>query len=285
MFEFAVAAAIGLYLLVCVVIWRTQRWAMYRPWRFLIDPRLCAVNDVELVNIHPSTTEKLYVWHRAPAVAGAPVLVYFDGNRGNIAIWNRRWRRIAASGAGFIALSYRGYGGSTQQPYEGGLHEDADHAWAWAEQHYAREQLALHGFSMGTGFATKLASRLKDVPLILEAPYTSITDVVQNLLPIFPVRFLWKDRIETKKWIKHVEAPVMIAHGTRDTIVPISHGRRLFRRARKPKVFHTFRKCNHLNMLSAGLYEKIWAFLEYQPPISQQGAMVEAEKTFRMEKV
>jgi uncharacterized protein len=273
---------IVIYIAACIALWRLQRWAMYRPWRFLIDPRLCAVNNVELIDLHPADSEKLYAWHRAPEVEGAPVLVYFDGNRGNIAIWNRRWRRIAAAGAGFIALSYRGYGGSTQQPSEDGLHEDARLAWAWAEAHYPRDRLALHGFSLGTGVASKLAAGLKDVPLILEAPYTSISDIAQRLLPIFPVGLLWKDRFSTKSWIGKVMAPVMIAHGARDSIVPIRYGRRVFSLARKPKVFHRFPKSNHLNMPEAGLYNKIWSFLGYAPSPDRQALLDELDRNLRI---
>ena len=266
----------------CYLLWANQRSLLYRPWKFLIDPRLCAINGVELVDIHPSSEEKLYVWHYPPQAEGAPVIVYFDGNRGNISIWNRRWRRIAAAGAGFIALSYRGYGGSTQQPSEEGLHEDAQFAWDWAVRHYPESRLAIHGFSLGTGFATKLAGSVKTCPLILEAPYTSAVDRAAEMFPILPARLILKDRIETRKWIAAVEAPVMIAHGDKDMIVPIRHGRKLYKLAKKPKTFVKFKGANHLTMPAGGLYLKIWEFLGYDipAPFAETAYAIEQEDYF-----
>ncbi len=263
---FYVLAGFGAYLVILWLIWANQRSLLFRPWKFLIDPRLCAVDEVELVDLHPSDEEKLYAWHRAPKVAGAPVILYFDGNRGNISIWNRRWRRIAAAGAGFIAVSYRGYGGSTQQPSEEGLHEDAMFAWNWALQHYPESQLAIHGFSLGTGVATKLGSVIKTAPVILEAPYTSTVRRAREMMPILPVGLLMRDTFRNRDWIGDIEGPLLIAHGDRDLIVPISHGRKLHRLASKPKKFVKFKGCNHLTMPANGLYPVIWDFLEYVPP-------------------
>ena len=252
--------------LILWLIWSYQRSILFRPWKFLIDPRLCAVDGVDLVDLHPSDEEKLYAWHRAPKVAGAPVIVYFDGNRGNISIWNRRWRRIAAAGAGFIAVSYRGYGGSTQQPSEQGLHEDAHFAWQWALQYYPESQLAIHGFSLGTGVAAKLGSIVKTSPVILEAPYTSTVGRAREMMPVLPVSWLMRDTFRNRDWVGNIEAPLLIAHGDRDRIVPIRHGKKLYRLARQPKKFVKFKGSNHLTMPSNGLYPVIWDFLDYVPP-------------------
>ncbi len=253
------------YVGLCYFLWANQRALLFRPWKFLIDPRLCAVSGVELVDVQPSPEEKLYVWHLPPQAPDAPVILYLDGNRGNISIWNRRWRRIAAAGAGFIAVSYRGYGGSTQQPSENGIHEDARHAWNWAVSQYPAEQVAIHGFSLGTGFAAKLASDVAARALILEAPYTSAADRGQEMMPIIPVKFLLKDKLETKKWIRKLKSPLLITHGDRDMIVPLRHGKKLYKKARKPKKFVKFPGCNHLTQTANGLYPVIWNFLDYTP--------------------
>lgn len=268
----------GVYVAVCLILRAMSRQLLYRPWKFLIDPRLCAVDKVDLVDIHPSEDERLYVWHRAPTVPGAPVIVYFDGNRGNISIWNRRWRRIAASGAGFIALSYRGYGGSTRQPTEPGLHEDAALAWSWAIEQYPEKQLALHGFSLGSGIATKLASTLGDVPVILEAPYLSIVESAQRMVPFLPAFLILKDHLRTRDWIGDVTGPLLITHGARDRIVPLRHGKKLFKLAKKPKRLHIFDQANHLTQPAFGLYPEIWKFLNYAPPAPYAEQVYRAEQ-------
>jgi len=260
-FGFAVFAYLGF----CLIARRYFRLALYRPWKFLVDPRLAAVDGVELVDVYPHAGERLYAWHLPPQNPDAPVLIYFDGNRGNLSIWNRRWRRIAAAGAGFIALSYRGYGGSTRQPSEAGFHEDARHVWAWAEQRYPRNQLALHGYSLGSGVASKLATDLRDVPLILEGAYCSIPAVAWELVPLFPMGFIFRDSYRTKDWIGDVTSPILIVHGSRDRIVSIAQAQKLYRLARGPKRFERIAGANHVTLPVNGLYPLIWDFLSYRP--------------------
>src|ERR1044072_6122793 len=56
--------------------------------------------------------EKVIVWH-VPARPGRPVILYFHGNGDYLAGFFARFRSIIADGTGVIALSYRGYAGST----------------------------------------------------------------------------------------------------------------------------------------------------------------------------
>ena len=64
--------------------------------------------------------EKVIVWH-VPARPGHPVLLYFHGNGDFLAGFFGRFRDIIADGTGIVALSYRGYAGSSGQPSEQGL--------------------------------------------------------------------------------------------------------------------------------------------------------------------
>ena len=59
----------------------------------------------------------------------------------------KRFRDLTADGSGLVALSYRGYGGSSGQPTEKGLVEDAKAAYAFSVAHYPAERLVLWGES------------------------------------------------------------------------------------------------------------------------------------------
>jgi fermentation-respiration switch protein FrsA (DUF1100 family) len=43
-----------------------------------------------------------------------------------------------------------------------------------------------------------------------------------------------------------------VLHGDRDSIVPVSHGRKLFEAARQPKHLHVFPGLGHNDLLRAG---------------------------------
>ncbi len=86
---------------------------------------------------------------------------------------------------------------------------------------YPERSLIVYGRSMGSGFATKIASENKPRYLILDSPYYSFTKVVERFLPVLPVRFVLRYRLRTDKWIRKVNCPVYIIHGTKDRIIPI----------------------------------------------------------------
>ena len=79
--------------------------------------------------------EKLVAWH-VPPRAGKPVVVFFHGN-GDILAWRAPWfATLTADGTGLVAISFRGYAGSSGSPSEAGLLNDAEAAYAFAEETY-----------------------------------------------------------------------------------------------------------------------------------------------------
>src|SRR6202521_3940954 len=119
--------------------------------------------------------EKIIVWH-VPAKLGHAVVIYFPGN-GDILAWSvGRFRDITADGTGLVALSYRGYAGSSGKPSERGLLADAAAAYAFTTARYSADRIVVWGFSLGSGVAVALAAVQPVGRLVLEAPFTSIAD-------------------------------------------------------------------------------------------------------------
>ena len=73
-----------------------------------------------------------------------------------------RFHDIIADGTGLVALSYRGYAGSSGQPSEQGLLQDAAAAYAFTAARYGADRIVLWGFSLGTGVAVALAAEQPD---------------------------------------------------------------------------------------------------------------------------
>src|SRR6476469_2168022 len=101
--------------------------------------------------------ERVIVWH-VPAKPGHPVVLYFHGNGDFLAGFFARFRDLIADGTGIVALSYRGYAGSSGAPSEDGLLQDAAAAYAFTAARYAPGRIVAWGFSLGTGVAVALAS-------------------------------------------------------------------------------------------------------------------------------
>src|ERR1700759_1668644 len=152
-----------------------------------------------------SDGEKVIVWH-VPAKPGHPVVLFFHGNGDFLAGRVRRFSGITADGTGLVALSYRGYAGSTGSPSEQGLLQDAAAAFAFTTTRYAAERIVAWGFSLGTGVAVAVASEHPVGKLILEAPYTSTADVAASLFPFLPIRLLMRDPLHSDRRIERDRA-------------------------------------------------------------------------------
>ena len=61
---------------------------------------------------------------------GHPIFLYFHSNGGSLRWSAEHFRSLTADASGLVALSYRGYGGSSGRPTETGLIEDAAAAYA-----------------------------------------------------------------------------------------------------------------------------------------------------------
>jgi fermentation-respiration switch protein FrsA (DUF1100 family) len=224
------------------------------------SPRAAGLPDAEEHLLKTSDGEQLIAWHVAPR-AGKPVVIFFHGN-GDILAWRAPWfAKLTADGTGLVAVSFRGYAGSSGSPSEAGLLNDAEAAYAFAAQRYPPERIVSWGYSLGTGPAVALAARHRTSAVILEAPYTSIADVAAAAFPFAPVRWFVRDPFHADRWIADVTAPVLIMHGGRDLTIPIRFGERLYEFAREPKQMLRFSEAAHDNLDSFGTMDAARAFL------------------------
>ncbi|MDG1660502.1 MAG: alpha/beta hydrolase, partial [Winogradskyella sp.] len=89
------------------------------------------------------------------------------------------------------------------------------------------DRIILYGRSLGTGIASYLASKNNPKQLILETPYYSILDVAKSRFPVFPVKRLLINQFPTFKYLPKINNSVTILHGTDDSLVPYSSGKKL----------------------------------------------------------
>ncbi len=204
--------------------------------------------------------EKVIVWH-VPAKPGRPVILFFHGNGDFLAGRVGRFKAVTADGSGLVALSFRGYAGSSGAPSEQGLLLDAAAAYAFTAARYEAGRIVVWGFSLGSGVAVALASKRAIGQLILEAPYTSTVDVAASMFPYVPVRLLMRDPFRSDQRIARVSVPLLIMHGSDDPTIPIRFGERLFALAHEPKKFLLFPGGGHDNLDDFGAVEMARQFI------------------------
>lgn len=225
-------------------------------------PGALAITGSQRVAIRTKDGETIAGWYVAPD-PGKPVFLFLHGKGGSLERQTWRWKRIGDRGAGVLAISYRGYPGSTGTPSEAGLKLDARAAYDWLIANgHAPGQVVIHGLSLGSGVAVALAASVPARALILEAPFTAVVDVAAERYPWVPVHWLMRDQFLSRDVIGNVRMPVLIAHGDRDSVIPFAHAERLFARAADPKTLARMEGSEHATLTRDGLYEKhVWPFL------------------------
>jgi hypothetical protein len=163
--------------------------------------------------------ETLVVWS-APPAPGKPVILYFHGNAGNLAVRTGRFAAFTARGFGVVAAGYRGSSGSTGRPTEANLIADAALLAEVAPDLAAPAPVIYYGESLGSAVAIALAELKPPAALVLEAPFTSLADlsahVYGSAAPARLVASHWPNLAR----ISSVATPLLILHGADDPIVP-----------------------------------------------------------------
>lgn len=246
------------YLLILVMLAFFQRSLIYQPTRTAsIDAAFSGLDPRRVEPVTVSTEDGLSLrgWfvralsktalptamvagNGAPATAasnGHPLVIYFPGNAGNRGHRAIELDVLSRLGANACLVDYRGYGDNPGKPTEEGLASDARRVWEemTVRRGFQPSQIVLLGESLGGGVASRLASELciKGTPpggLILRSTFPGLADVAAYHFPWLPVRWLLIDRFPSTERVVKVTCPILVIHGTADTIIPLSYGKQLF---------------------------------------------------------
>mmetsp|Transcript_12463 Transcript_12463/g.29416 ORF Transcript_12463/g.29416 Transcript_12463/m.29416 type:complete len:331 (-) Transcript_12463:189-1181(-) len=183
--------------------------------------------------------------------AGAPTILYSHANAedlGNIYPWCKFLSKML--GVNIFAYDYTGYGLATDQgdPSEDYCFADISAAYSYLTSilQIPPSSIILYGRSLGSGPSCYLASRTaeEDSPvggLILHAPFLSVYRIVLESGCTLP-----GDRFPNVDFAPSIRSPVLLIHGTKDSIVPFNHSERML------QVFHEDFKADPLFIKGMG---------------------------------
>lgn len=259
--KWMIVLAVAGYSVFVACLYLGQRALLYHPQSIHPSPAAAGLPEAEEFVVDTVDGERVIVWC-VPPRGDRPVVIYFHGNGEIVASRAARHRALTAHGFGLVALSYRGYMGSSGSPTEEGLLRDAEAAYRFATSRYPANPIVLWGHSLGSGVAVALAARHRVAKVILELPFTSTADVAAGQFPVVPVRLLMHDQFHSDQRIDAVGAPLLIMHGARDRTVPIALGERLFELAHEPKRFVHFPDGAHTDLDRYGAGGEVQRFIE-----------------------
>jgi len=148
------------------------------------------------------------------------IVLYLKGNSKSIKGWGKFAVDFTRNGFDVFMVDYRGFGKSTGKRSQLKITKDLQAVYNEMKQKVDEKYIILYGRSLGSGFATKLASMNRPRKLILDAPYYSLTKLTARYAPFMPFSIIMRYPMPTYKWIKYVQCPIHIIHGTNDKIIP-----------------------------------------------------------------
>jgi len=207
----------------------------------------------------------------APPQPGKPVILYLHGNAGNLAARAARFEQFLAQGYGLIAPAYRGSSGSGGIPSEALIAADMAALYASLGDLIpgaAPDDVIIYGESLGSGVALRLIADtgVQPAALVLEAPFTSLPDVVRSSAPQFTsliprMQNIWDSAAHAKA----LRAPLLVLHGTDDTLIPIAQGRAVYDAARSgSKQMLEVPGGGHNGLWRGDILPRLWAFMGAQ---------------------
>lgn len=144
------------------------------------------------------------------------VIFFLHGNTGGLNEWGKLAPVYLALHFDVFMVDYRGYGKSDGSiKNERQLYGDMRITYDSVKLIYAEKNIYILGYSIGTGPATMLASENHPKGLILEAPYSSLSDAVHYLYPKVDTAEM-PFQFNTYQFLPKVTCPVVIFHGDAD---------------------------------------------------------------------
>ncbi len=263
------------YLSACLLLFIYQRQLIYRPSSQIAMLPSASEFKMPYQEVWVSVgRDRIYGWwipapsnqERFTPIANEPtrilkspkVMLYLCGVGRNIGDYNYLARMQAFRQLGFSVLvfDYRGYGRSTGKfPTESQVYQDTEAVWNYLRQRVPADQIVIYGESLGGAIALNLATKHSDAKgLILQSSFTSMAEVTEQrgFFGLFPIDVLLTERFNSLEKIRSLKVPVLLLHGTEDSIVPMQMSQVLYNAAPEPKQLFLIPGADHVRIYQPG---------------------------------
>lgn len=224
---------------------------LYFPTRAVIRTPRSAGLDYSELSIETDDGEQLGGWWIGARTRPLGHVLLCHGNAGNIGDRVLHADLLSAAGFDVLLFDYRGYGHSSGRPSEQGTYRDARAALACmlGQADVEPARVLYLGESLGGAVALELALEHPPGGLVLLSSFTGIRELSRVHYRFIPAPLV-PDAYPSLRRIRSLHVPLLVLHGERDEIVPLSHASALFDAASTAKRMRVFPGLAHNDLLA-----------------------------------
>ncbi|MEZ4797925.1 MAG: alpha/beta fold hydrolase [Flavobacteriaceae bacterium] len=238
-----------IYIIISVALYYLQDYLLFKPEKLNKDFQFAYENqDTKEYNMETRDGAKINGLLFKSKNQPKGVVLYLKGNSKSIKGWGKFAVDFTRHDYSVFMVDYRGFGKSTGRRSQKAIKRDLQEVYNKLKERTPEKHIILYGRSLGSGFAAKLASMNNPRLLILDAPYYSLTKVTGRYMPFMPLSLLMKYPLPTYKWLKYVQCPIHIIHGTHDKLIPYKSSVKLSQVNPKRTKLHTVIGGGHKNL-------------------------------------
>ena len=246
------------YIVISILLYYLQDYLLFKPEKLPDDFQFHYENqNIEEYNHTTRDGANINGVLFRPKGESRGLVIYLKGNSKSIKGWGKFAVDFTRHNYTVLMVDYRGFGKSTGRRSQKAIKRDLQVVYNLVKEKTTEDRVILYGRSLGSGFAAKLASTNNPKMLILDAPYYSLTKVTARYAPFMPLSVLIKYPLPTYKWLKYVNCPIHIIHGTNDKLIPFKTSVKLSKIRPKLTRLHPIIDGGHKNLNNFESYHKI----------------------------
>jgi pimeloyl-ACP methyl ester carboxylesterase len=244
---------LGVYLIFAAGLYLFQESLLFLPSHLDREYEYWFANAAEEINLENEGVTLNALHFKVKNSKG--VILYFHGNAGDLSRWGEIIQPLLKFNRDIVIMDYRGYGKNGGEFSEVAIHSDAQAFYDYTKEEFEEDEIILYGRSLGSTFATYIASNNNPSKLILETPFYSIKSVAKRRFPFLPIDWLLKYHFETYKMVPKVDCPTLILLSENDAVVGFESGLKLSEEFTRATTI-SIKNAGHNNQAQYDLYWK-----------------------------
>lgn len=171
-------------------------------------------------------------WFKHPESARRLTVLVSHGNSGSISGRGLLITFLYRLGLDVFIYDYSGFGRSKGVPSVSGVVSDGLAAYDYlVSENVSPGDIILYGESLGAAVSTAIAAQRQVGMLILQSGFASLRRIATDLYPVLGIYRQWlypPPYLDSVGLLAKSHPPLLILHGDRDAVVPVSHARALY---------------------------------------------------------